>query len=233
MMSWKNDQRTWLSRFVKLMLVSSLSVLNTGCLSQHLKNAGEHEVQLIPEVYLVNDQGQMVLACDAWDKEVNSGKRQSLGKRYICASSQLWEEAAQKYLHYHCSGMCRTPHENEDIHYKARISEERAGKDELFQQRFILYPPDLRTQLEPELPFPKSGWEPLINEEGRPYYLYSHRGGDSRVYVSLKGYDNQYVEWWWLPNQVIARPVALVADTILLLPVYVPVGLISVGSIGQ
>lgn len=215
------------------MLACCFSVLNTGCLSRNLKNAGEHEVQLIPEVYLINDQEQMVLVCDAWDKNVNTGKRQYLGKRYICASSQLWEDAASKYLHYHCSDICRKPHRNEDIHYKARISEERVREDKLFQQKFILYPPDLRTQLDIGVPFPKSGWEPLINEDGRPYYLYSHSGGDSRVYVSLKGYDDHYVEWWWLPNQVIARPVALVADAILLLPVYVPVALISVANIGQ
>jgi hypothetical protein len=56
---------------------------------------------------------------------------------------------------------------------------------------------------------------------------------ETKVYVTLKGYDKHYAEWWWLPNQVLLRPAAFAADAILVLPVYVPVVLYALRDIGN
>jgi hypothetical protein len=144
-------------------------LLQSGCLSHQLKDAGEYNVDLVPVIYDVNNKGHIILECDLWRTVVRTGKKENLGKRYICASSKLWYGAAEKYLHYHCSENCKEPCEVNEIYYNAIISTKRVDEEGLFRERFCLYPPDLRNSLNIPPPGGADLWEPMAYEGKVPY----------------------------------------------------------------
>ena len=148
----------------------------------------------------------IAVECELIDTSGLFLRSKSLGKRFVCASNEMWNKSILSKVE---QKMTLYPEkEVENIFLSTSVSVREVDSEDLFDGDFVLFPADTKFWRDDSLP---AGF---LSKGSASRYAFTYFTSSGETQLITVNFDNfvlpeeakQYKEWWWYPNQILVIP---------------------------